>query len=84
MPFPTNYPLRNRILSYLEERENPWLITREGVIDGLFPNQEHIYKKARGNPDVRELRKEISRLIPTLGYVLHSSSDNNRVWKRVK
>jgi hypothetical protein len=82
MSFPINYTLRNEMISFLEKCNYPQIISREKILDGIRPNNESHHRRSRGDPIIRDLRKEISRHMAVLGYTTHCQSDKNRVFRK--
>lgn len=84
MSFPINYELRNKMIGFLEREKFPAIISRERILDGLFPGNEAKHKRGRDDPFVRKTRQQISRHMITLGYTLHCQSDKNRVFRKLE
>ena len=77
--------LKAEITTFLQTLNYPRLITREKVIDNLYPqmlNTKRDKYGKRGDKSTNAIRKKISCTLRELGYRTYSVSDNNRVFVR--
>jgi hypothetical protein len=72
------------MIGFLEKERYPTIISREKILDGIYPGNEEKHKRGRGDPKIRNIRKEISRHMMKLGYTLHCQSDKNRVFRKIE
>jgi hypothetical protein len=75
--------IEDRVTKFIIESNYPRIISRETVLDGIDPDNIKGHHR-RGSADFTQIRKEISYIIPKLGYEIHCASDKNRVFVRCK
>ena len=73
--------VRTKVSRFLEENNFPRLISREQILDGIDPENVKGHHR-RGGADFTQIRKEISYIVPMMGYNIHCASDKNRVFVR--